>query len=107
MFVFLDEEQRILGLNPNDMRGNTGWAEVADAALTAHTGVSVEEMFDGLRDENGVALYKLVDGEGWERMAEEKEADIVATPVTPTPEEKLREDVDYLLIAEMTREGLL
>lgn len=26
---------------------------------------------------------------------------------SPTPEEKLREDVDFLLIAELTREGLL
>lgn len=28
-------------------------------------------------------------------------------PIAPAPEDKLREDVDYLLIAEMTREGLL
>lgn len=62
-----------------------------------------------LRDfEYGVPLYTW-DGQAVvPRARAQIDADIAAIPPPSlTPGEKLREDVDFLLIAEMTREGLL
>jgi hypothetical protein len=58
--------------------------------IRLYDGENLIASFDGISDFGGYTI----DGGEWE------------TPM-PTHEEKLREDVDYLLVAEMTREGLL
>lgn len=89
VFIVTDAENRITGINPNDMSGNTGWIETTDTALTSHTGVSYDEMFSRLSEEHEVFLYKFMDGYGEHRTAEEIAADIAAIPPPePTPQEQ-------------------
>ena len=92
MWLYVDYVGRVLGANPNDMSGNTGWEQA-----------EVPENFnmDALYDDRGAALYKLVDGEIVERTDEERRADWPEPePVPVDPTKQLRADVDY--IAMMT-----
>ena len=94
VFIVMGENNRITGINPNDMSGNSGWLETTDTALTTHIGVDYDEMFSRLSEEHGVALYKFVNGYGENRTAEEIAADITAIPAPePTPQD----DTDALL----------
>jgi hypothetical protein len=91
VFIVMGENNRITGINPNDMSGNSGWLETTDTALTTRIGVDYDEMFSRLSEEHGVALYKFVNGYGENRTAEEIAADIAAIPVPqPSETEQLR-----------------
>ena len=91
VFIVMGENNRITGINPNDMSGNSGWLETTDTALTTHIGVDYDEMFSRLSEEHGVALYKFVNGYGENRTAEEIAADIAAIPAPqPSETEQLR-----------------
>lgn len=58
--------------------------------------------------DGGVYRYKFVDGTIVLKTLAEIEAEKAALPTpVPSPSEQLRADVDYLLIAELTREELL
>lgn len=88
MWLYIDYAGRVLGGNPNDMTGNTGWEQI-----------EVPESFniDMLHDDHGAALYKLVDGELTERSEEERRADWPEPmPVPVDPTKQLRADVDYI-----------
>ena len=90
VFIVMGENNRITGINPNDMSGNSGWLETIDIALTTHIGVDYDEMFSRLSEEHGVALYKFVNGYGENRTAEEIAADIAAIPAPqPTDAERI------------------
>lgn len=96
IWLYLDERRRILGANPNDMTGNTGW-EQAEAP----------EDFDpnNIWDEYRVPLYKFVDGEIAERSEEEREADRPKPePPQPTDRERieiLEQSLDLILSGEV------
>lgn len=84
------DNSKIIGVCPDDMTGNTGWQTTTDTALTAHTGKTYEEMFSGLYDEHGIALYKFIDGYAENRTQAEIDADIAAIPaLSPTTAERL------------------
>ena len=96
IWIYTDGEGRIGASNPNNMTGNTGWSEYEDAPF------GVE---DSLTDENGVALYKLEDGEIKERLQEEREADI-PKPQPPQPSyndrlESIEQSVNLILSGEV------
>lgn len=74
-WVYLDERDCIMAVNPNDMTGNTGWQQADDVGLAVD---------DRLTDDHGAALYKLVNGEAVERSQQEREADWPDDP-EPTP----------------------
>ena len=88
MWLYIDYSGRVLGANPNDMIGNTGWeqAEVPD-----------DFDIDMIYDNHGAALYKLMDGELVPRSEEERQADWPEPePVPIDPTRQLRADVDYI-----------
>ena len=88
MWLYIDYAGRVLGANPNDMKGNTGWEQA-----------EVPEDFDidHIYDDHNAALYKLVDGELTVRGEEERRADWPEPePVSVDPAKQLRADVDYL-----------
>lgn len=37
MWIYLDNDNRVQGYNPNNMAGNTGWVEAAEAPPENHT----------------------------------------------------------------------
>lgn len=65
-WVYTDDRGCIMGVNNNNMTGNTGWQQADAVALTVN---------DILTDDHGAALYKLEGGEAVERTQEEREAD--------------------------------
>ena len=88
MWLYIDCFERVLGANPNDMTGNTGWeqAEVPED-------FDIDQLYDG----RGAALYKLVDGQLVERSEEERCADWPEPkPIPVDPQRQLRADVDYI-----------
>lgn len=88
MWLYIDYAGRVLGANPNDMTGNTGWEQA-----------EVPEDFDinQLYDDRGAALYKLVGGELVTRSEDERQADWPEpVPVPVDPARQLRADVDYI-----------
>lgn len=87
-WLYIDSAGRVLGANPNDMEGNTGWEQA-----------EVPKDFDinQLYDDHGAALYKIVGGKLIERSEEERQADWPAPePVPVDPARQLRADVDYI-----------
>lgn len=70
-WVYTDDRGRVLGSNPNDMSGNSGWHGVTGP---------VPEL---LLSPEGVPRYKLADGEVIERTAAEISADVAAIPPPP------------------------
>ena len=82
-WVYLDDRDCIMAVNPNDMTGNTGWQQADDVGLTVD---------DQLTDDHGAALYKLVKGKAVERSEEERKADWPDDPpAEPTTTERLDE----------------
>ena len=70
MWYYIDSKNCILGSNPNDMAGNTGWVEL-DCAIT------------DLSNADGVPIYKVVDGKAVKRTSAEIAADTPAAPEPP------------------------
>jgi len=78
MFVNIDDRNRIIAWNPNDLSGNTGWAPVP------------ENIGDPITNQAGVPLYKYQNGHAVARSAEEIEAD------TPAPEPPQPSEIDII-----------
>ena len=79
IWVYTDQD-RITGLNNNNMAGNDGWQQAEiDLDINAQ-----------LFDEKGAALYKLVNGQKVLRTEEERRADWQPDP-EPSEEEQLAE----------------
>ena len=74
MWVYTDEQSRVLACGPNNMAGNSGWQE-ADVPLTVDS---------TLMDDHGAALYLLRGGELITRTEQERMAD---WPPDPEPSE--------------------
>ena len=72
MWGYIDDQDRLLAINPNDMSGNSGW-ERMKTKLTQN---------DQLEDENGVALYKVVGGSIVARSQKELAADLPKEDIT-------------------------
>lgn len=88
LWLYVDCAGRVLGANPNDMEGNTGWEQAE---------VPEDFNIDMLYDERGAALYRFVDGELVERTEEERRADWPEPEPAPIdPAKQLRADVDYI-----------
>jgi hypothetical protein len=89
-YVNIDDRERIIGWNPNNLSGNSDWARVP------------EKIRDPITEEHGVPIYKYQNGHAVARTAEEINADIPA-PVPPTPdrldviEQRLDEQDDALI----------
>lgn len=86
MWVYTDEQDRVLGCCENSMAGNSGWTE-ADVKLTVES---------QLADERGAALYRLVIGELVTRTEEERMADWPEEP-GPSEQEQMVEAAMILL----------
>ena len=76
-WIYVDEWERVLGSNPNDMTGNSGWHGVTGAVP------------DPLLSMDGVPLYKLVGDTVVARSAEEIAADTPLAHSVPTRDERL------------------
>lgn len=68
IWILTDDRGCVLALNPNDMTGNSGWIGSTVEAL----GLSVDA---DLHDQNGAALYKLIDGAAVQRDIAERQGD--------------------------------
>lgn len=79
IWVYTDQD-RIMGLNNNNMAGNDGWQQ-AEIELDINA-----QLFD----EKGAALYKLVNGQKVLRTEEERAADWQPDP-EPSEEAQLAE----------------
>ena len=77
MWIYADNQKRILGYSTNNMFGNTGWQDV------------LEEVPDVLTNEHGVPLYELVDGQITPRSQEDVDADYVPPEPVPPLEDRV------------------
>lgn len=93
-WLYVDSEHRILGLNDNDMTGNSDWQEV-ETTLTVDSPMT---------DEKGAALYKLSSGKVKERTEAERRRD---WPVDPEPVPSDRERIETLEDRAETNEANL
>lgn len=71
--ICIDGDGRIVGLNPHDLSGNTGWLTTADV------------ISEPLTETHGIPLYKYVDGHVAARTQEEIDTDIAALPSSTAP----------------------
>ena len=95
--ISVDEGSRITGICPDDLSGG-GWIRAAEDRLTAHTGVTVGQMFSGLEDAHGVALYKWANGYAELRTAEEMAADAPESEPTEISEAERLDQIEAGLI---------
>ena len=81
LWLYCDKESRLQGMNPNDMRGNTGWIEAVDASILGENPMSAQ-----LHDSRGIAKYTAAGGVVTARSQEEMDAEYVppVTPANPT-----------------------
>lgn len=77
MWIYADNDKRVLGGNESDMSGTTGWAQV-DCAVP-------EILFDA----RGIPMYRLSGGEIIPRTQAEMDADYVPPDETPTTEQRV------------------
>ncbi len=94
--IYTDDANRIIGMNINDLTGNTGWQLMPPN----ETGKTEQELFDNLTESHGVPLYKVEGGAMVCRTAEEIAADIPPEPApAPSREDELQAQIDALTIA--------
>lgn len=70
MWYCINDKNHVVGSNPNDMTGNTGWVKL-DCAIT------------DFANADGVPIYKVVDGKAVKRTSSEIQADTPAVPEPP------------------------
>lgn len=94
LWLCTDEDGRLLGLNPHDMTGNTGWQEAVDASV-----LDDDPMLTSLTDARGIACYKVSEGVVYTRMAEEMNADYTEPEEMKTENERIAklEETDAML----------
>ena len=76
MWYYIDLKNCILGSNPNDMTGNTGWTELP-CVIT------------DFANADGVPVYKVVNGKSVNRTSAEIAADTPAAPEPPLTMEEV------------------
>ncbi|MCE5343873.1 MAG: hypothetical protein LLF96_09895 [Eubacteriales bacterium] len=94
--ICVDTRGRILGLNPADMTGNTGWISVSEEALTQRIGMDTAALSDALIDENGAPRYLFADGYACARTPEDRAADAQDAPTSLAAQ--WRTDVENALV---------
>lgn len=103
VYVLTDEQNRILrcegGYTMDNISDIDAWTLI-DEGYGDKYNLCQSHYFDGgLRTEDGILLWKLVDGVPVERTEEELDADRSEVPAAaPTEQEQLRADVDFLLM---------
>ena len=88
LWLYCDEKNRLQGMNPNDMRGNTGWIEAVDASILGENPMRAQ-----LHDSRGIARYKAPGGVVTERSQEEMDAEYVEPEARKSDSERL-DDVE-------------
>lgn len=84
LWLYTDDDGRLLGMNPNDMTGNTGWQEAVDASLLGD-----DPMSKPITDARGIAIFSVADGIVAARTQEEIDADYNPPEPQPTPDERM------------------
>lgn len=99
VFVFLDGN-KIVDINSSDfLEDTTGWTALDKGVGDKYKHAYRHYLPGRPCGEDGVSLWRLVDGQAVERTEEEIAADRAALPApAPTAEEQLRADVDYIAI---------
>ncbi len=85
-WILTDTQERVLGVNPGSMSGNSGWHSV--------TGDVPGELFN----DNGVALYKRSGNHVVARDAAEIAADTPTPETPPTPDTQRLDEVEAALM---------
>ena len=83
MWYYINDKNHVVGSNPNDMSNNSGWIENS-------------KTIDNLTDENGIALYKFVDGEVVKRDQKEMMVVNIPTPVKDETGQSIEEKITVL-----------
>lgn len=108
VYVLTDTNNNIIAVNSSAFLSDaTGWTQIDEGTGDRYHHAQGNYFDKPIMTNKGIYRYKLINGEVVEKTEQEIAAEVEALPPPPTPQEKLREDVDYLLIAELTREGLL
>lgn len=84
MFANIDNRDRVVAINENDMSGNTGWVKINNA---------VEEP---ITEEHGVPLYKLENNKAVARTTSEINQDIseIEPERSTDPLDEIRYDIE-------------
>lgn len=88
LWLYCDGENRLLGMNPNNMTGNTGWIEAVDASILGENPMSAQ-----LSDSRGIAKYTAAGGVVTARTQEEMDADYIEPETRKSDSERL-DDVE-------------
>lgn len=88
LWLYCDGDGRLQGMNPNDMAGNTGWIEAADASALGEN-----PMHASLHDARGIAMYTAHDGVVKKRTQEEMDAEYIEPEARKSESERL-DDVE-------------
>lgn len=99
VYVLLDGD-KIVDINSGDfLEDTTGWTAIDKGVGDKYKHAYRHYLPGRPCGEDGVSLWRLVDGQAVERTEEEIAADRAALPAPPpTAEEQLRADVDYIAI---------
>lgn len=88
LWLYCDGENRLQGMNPNNMTGNTGWIMAVDASILGEKPMSAP-----LHDSRGVAKYTAAGGVVTARTQEEMDADYIEPETRKSDSERL-DDVE-------------
>lgn len=99
VYVLMDGD-KIVDINSGDfLEDTTGWTAIDKGVGDKYKHAYRHYLPGRPCGEDGVSLWRLVDGQAVERTEEEIAADRAALPAPPpTAEEQLRADVDYIAI---------
>ena len=99
VYVLMDGD-KIVDINSGDfLEDTTGWAAIDKGVGDKYKHAYRHYLPGRPCGEDGVSLWRLVDGQAVERTEEEIAADRAAlTAPPPTAKEQLRADVDYIAI---------
>ena len=84
IWVCIDDRERIIAINTNDMSGNNGWVMTTDADLTRDIDVGVETFIARMTTSDGVPRFVFVSGSASERSQEDIDTDTLGTAQTNT-----------------------
>lgn len=101
LFAALDVRNNIVGLNTNNMIGNSGWIEITEEALTAHTNMTYFQIASKLVDDIGIFLYKYVDGFVDRRTQSEIDSDVELIPIFTPDKLSILTEENILLKAQI------
>lgn len=101
VYVLTDDQSRIIRCEGGYTTGNItdpgNWVQIDEGTGDRYNLCQSHYFEGGLYTDDGIPQYKLQDGQAVERTQEELEADRAAIPApSPTAQEQLRADVDFL-----------